>query len=260
LDTYTRTGMDLQPATEEVPAASSARAPDLSGFEKLRIEQSSTAQRVMATIRDLIMQGDLRPGQPLPEAAVATSLGVSRNTVREAFRLLTNEGLAVHTVNRSVTVKQLTAADIRDIYAARRALELRAIQSRPTVTQGQLDDLREPVKLAAQATESGDWNTVATQNLVFHKRIVELLGSDRIDAFFTRILAELALAFAMAPDEAVFLDAFRDDNPRILELIQHRDWDQCARAMDDYLERSQQAVEEIVDTAASGAAPAQSGP
>jgi DNA-binding GntR family transcriptional regulator len=241
---YTRAGMDRQSADMEAP--DSPRAPDLPGFEKLRIEQSSTAQRVMATIRDLIMEGDLRAGQPLPEAAVAASLGVSRNTVREAFRLLTNEGLAVHTVNRSVTVKRITPADIRDIYAARRALELRAIQSRPAVSQHQLDALRDAVRIAAQATESGDFKTVATQNLLFHKRIVELLGSERLDAFFARILAELALAFAMAPDEPAFLDAFRDDNPTVLELLEAGRWDECARAMDDYLHRSQQAIEAVV--------------
>jgi DNA-binding GntR family transcriptional regulator len=225
------------------------RAPgtlELHGLEKLRIEQTSTAQRVMATMRDLIMRGDLRPGQPLPEAAVAASLGISRNTVREAFRLLTNEGLAVHAVNRSVTVKRLTPADIRDIYATRRALEIWAIQSRPEVTPAQLERLRAAVESGARATEGADWRTVATENLLFHQRIVELIGSERVDAFFARILAELALAFAVAPDEPSFLDAYRDDNPRVLALIEARRWDDCAKAMQNYLERSQRAVETIV--------------
>ena len=219
---------------------------ELHGLEKLRIEQKSTAQRVMATMRELIMRGDLRPGQPLPEAAVAASLGISRNTVREAFRLLTNEGLAVHAVNRSVTVKRLTPEDIRDIYATRRALEISAIRSRPEVTPAQLERLRAAVESGARATESENWRAVATENLLFHQRIVELLGSERVDAFFARILAELALAFAVAPDEPSFLDAYRDDNPRVLALIEARRWEECAKAMEDYLDRSQHALEAIV--------------
>jgi DNA-binding GntR family transcriptional regulator len=221
-------------------------ATQLQGFEKLRIEQKSTAQRVMATMRDLIMRGDLRPGQPLPEAAVAASLGISRNTVREAFRLLTNEGLAVHAVNRSVTVKRLTLADVRDIYATRRALEIWALKSRPEVAPEQLDQLRAAVESGARATERKQWRAVATENLLFHQRIVELLGSERIDAFFARILAELALAFAVAPDEPAFLDAYKDDNPRVLALMQAGRWDECAEAMENYLNRSQRAVEAIV--------------
>lgn len=223
---------------------------ELQGFDKLRIEQKSTAQRVMATIRDLIMRGDLSPGQPLPEAAVASQLGISRNTVREAFRLLTNEGLAVHAVNRSVTVKRLTPADIRDIYATRRALEIWALKSRPEITPAQLERLRASVASGALATDREEWRAVATENLRFHQRIVELLGSERIDAFFERILAELALAFAVAPDEPSFLDAYRDDNPRVLALIEAGEWDASAEAMENYLERSQLAVEAIVRNSA----------
>jgi DNA-binding GntR family transcriptional regulator len=218
----------------------------LPGFAKLHIEQTSTAQRVTATMRDLIIRGELRPGQPLPESAVAASLGISRNTVREAFRLLTSEGLAVHSVNRSVSVKLLTPSDIRDIYAARRALELWAIRSRPTLTEDQRDGLRAAVKRGHRATEEAQWRTVATENLLFHERVVALIGSDRVDAFFARILAELALAFAVARDEPGFLDEYRDDNSQVLALLEARDWDACAEAMENYLDRSERAVEAVV--------------
>jgi DNA-binding GntR family transcriptional regulator len=218
----------------------------LPGFDKLRIEQTSTAQRVTATMRDLIIRGELRPGQPLPESAVARSLGISRNTVREAFRLLTSEGLAVHSVNRTVSVKLLTPDDVRDIYAARRALELWAIRSHPTVTDAQRDALRAAVERGHRATEEEQWATVAAENLLFHQRIVELIGSDRIDAFFARVLAELALAFAVTRDESGFLDEYRDDNSRVLALLEARDWDACAQAMENYLDRSEKAVEVAV--------------
>jgi DNA-binding GntR family transcriptional regulator len=223
-----------------------SRAAGLPGFDKLRIEQTSTAQRVTATMRDLIMRGDLRPGQPLPESAVATSLGISRNTVREAFRLLTSEGLAVHSVNRSVSVKLLTPADVRDIYAARRALELWAIGSRPAISDAQREGLRVAVERGRRATAEGRWRAVATENLLFHQRIVELIGSARVDAFFARILAELALAFAVARDEPSFLDAYRDDNSRVLALLEEGEWDACGQAMEDYLDRSERAVEAVV--------------
>ena len=52
------------------------------------------------------------------EAALAAELGVSRNTFREAARLLGGEGLVRHQMNRGIVVAEITAADVRDIYAA----------------------------------------------------------------------------------------------------------------------------------------------
>ena len=88
------------------------------------LARSSTAERVADIMRDRITDGSLAPGSRLPEDAVGSALGVSRNTLREAFRLLVHEGLAVAEFNRGVFVRRLTAADVVDLYRVRRLLSL----------------------------------------------------------------------------------------------------------------------------------------
>src|SRR5688500_8822772 len=64
----------------------------------------SAAERVAEVLSEQIVQGQLRSGTRLTEESIATALGVSRNTVREAFALLTSERIVVREPNRGVFV------------------------------------------------------------------------------------------------------------------------------------------------------------
>ena len=93
-----------------------------------RFERRSTASLVSETLRDSIIRGELPPGTPLREHALAETLDVSRNTVREALRLLSHEGLVDYHVHRGVAVRKLSAADVRDLFLTREALEVMAVR------------------------------------------------------------------------------------------------------------------------------------
>ena len=66
--------------------------------ENLTLHRTSTAQQVADGLSDAIMRGEMPPGAPIRESAIAASLGISRNTVREAVRMLENGGLVRHTM------------------------------------------------------------------------------------------------------------------------------------------------------------------
>src|SRR5688572_22178768 len=77
----------------------------------------TAAERAAEVIREHIFNGEFAPGTPLPETTVAEALHVSRNTVRDAFRMLMHEHLLDYEVNRGVSVRTLDADDLADIYA-----------------------------------------------------------------------------------------------------------------------------------------------
>src|SRR5258707_808947 len=85
--------------------------------------RSSTAERVAGILRDRVIEGFFPPGTRLSEEAIGEALGVSRNTLREAFRLLAHEHLLVHELNRGVFVRTLTKEDVVALYRVRRVLE-----------------------------------------------------------------------------------------------------------------------------------------
>jgi DNA-binding GntR family transcriptional regulator len=216
------------------------------GLSGLQLDRSSAAQQVADAMRALIMRGELRPGQPLPEASLAAPLGMSRNTIREAFRLLSADGLVDYQVHRGVVVRRLTEADIGDIYAARRALEVAALQFGREPNEAELEALRDAVDTAAAAAEQGDWATVATSNLLFHQRIVELIGSARVDGFFAGMLAQLRLAYASVTDEAGYFGPYVAENRRLYDLIATGRRKEAARLLREYLDRSEPSALEAV--------------
>ncbi|MFC7583878.1 GntR family transcriptional regulator [Nonomuraea antimicrobica] len=68
--------------------------------DRPRLGRSSTAERVADILRERISEGFFQPGQRLSEEAISEALGVSRNTLRESFRLLGHERLLDHRLNR----------------------------------------------------------------------------------------------------------------------------------------------------------------
>ena len=63
-------------------------------FAGLHVEPVSVVDRVVDALRRALFEGELDPGTPLREVALAESLGVARSTVREALGHLVAEGLA----------------------------------------------------------------------------------------------------------------------------------------------------------------------
>src|ERR1700685_2371399 len=76
--------------------------------DRLTLMPASTADRVAELLRTRIMEGLFPPGTRLSEEVIGQALGVSRNTLREAFRLLCHERLAVHQMHRGIFVPVLT--------------------------------------------------------------------------------------------------------------------------------------------------------
>src|SRR4051812_31976175 len=106
------------------------------------LDRGSTAQRVADVLRDRVTEGMFQPGTRLSEEALREALGVSRNTLREAFRVLSHEGLLSYEFNRGVFVRTLSTEDIRDLYTVRRVLELAAVRNLKAAPAGALADVR----------------------------------------------------------------------------------------------------------------------
>lgn len=215
----------------------------------LRIDRSSTAERVADVLRELIIRGELPPGTPLREQQLVGSLDVSRNTIREAFRLLGRERLVVYHLHRGVAVRQLDEHDVHDIYRTREPLELMAIEYSADASPEALAELVELAEEAERAAAADDWQQVGTLNLVFHQRLVELIGSERITAFFRVIVAELRLAFAIAEQAADLFSPFIPRNRKIAELLVAGDRKAASEELRRYMAEAEQLIRRGVSAA-----------
>lgn len=210
------------------------------------------AEVVQASLRQKITEGQLRPGSRLIDHLLANEYEVSRNTVRDALRLLTTDGLVVSVRNAGSSVRTLTAADVRDIYTARRLVETAAVQQSAAAP----DSLLQQVARAASASEHhvsrGSWQHVATSSLAFHQAVVSLGGSERVSKFFNNLAAQLRLAFAVMPDESAFQVTWVERDRQIANLILAGRREEAASRLVEYLNDSETKVIDGIRAAERG--------
>lgn len=204
------------------------------------------ADQVALALRQRITAGLLPPGTPLRDATLAGQFGVSRNTLRETLRLLRHEGLVEHRLHRGAVVTTLTPEDVRDIYAARRVLEVAAVHDSGLAAEQTLAAVGDAVDAAEAAVRGRDWANVGTASLAFHQALVALLGSPSLDAFFAGIVARLRLAFGVMEDEGAFQRPWVPRDREIWELIRTGRRDQAARQLAGYLDDSERRVLDVV--------------
>lgn len=199
------------------------------------------SERLASQLRQKIAEGELSPGQRLSEQALSDELGVSRNTLREVFRLLTKDGLVKHLPNRGVFVAVPGIASIIDIYRVRRVVECHAM-SHAYPRHPATRKMRDSIAMALQHRSEGRWVAVGTANMAFHTGIVELADSERLSALFAPMLTELRLVFGLLRDAEFLHDPFVEMNLKILEQAEAFDFPGAAAALHDYLLHSERTV------------------
>ena len=201
----------------------------------------SLNDRVADQIRERIVRGEFQPGARLSEVALSESLDISRNTLREVFRLLSKEGLLRHVPNRGVFVAIPSMASIMDIYRVRRMIECQAL-AQAIPQHPARKEMREAVDAQRALRAAGKWVEVGTANMRFHKGVVALADSERLNTLFSHLRVELRLAFGMLSD-AEFLHApYIDMNATMLERFEAGDMKRAAEMMHDYLTHSERVV------------------
>ncbi|MFI9555605.1 GntR family transcriptional regulator [Nonomuraea endophytica] len=213
--------------------------------ERSRLGRTSTAERVADILRDRIIEGFFEPGQRLSEESISEALGVSRNTLREAFRLLGHERLLDHRLNRGVFVRVLSAEDVADLYRVRRVLQDAAVRRRPTGAA--LAVIREAVADAEKSAAADDWRGVGTANIRFHQALVAMNGSPRLDETMRQLLAELRLVFHVMKNPRTFHEPFVVRNRKLLELIEAGRTDEAAGFLADYLDHAERLLVRAYD-------------
>lgn len=150
-------------------------------------------EQVIATLRQAILDFDLKPGQRLVERELIERLGVSRTTVREALRQLTSEGLVTVVPQKGATVSAPSLDEAADLYEVRAALESlvvrrfvdRAGEEQVAALRGHLDRLTE------LADAGADMRTMLAVKDEFYAVLIAGAGSSVLQQLLERIHARV---------------------------------------------------------------------
>jgi DNA-binding GntR family transcriptional regulator len=133
---------------------------------------------VVRELRTAILDGRLRPGQRIGQAAIASEFGVSRLPVREALRELQSEGLVTLVPNAGARVASLDADELEEVYWLRERLEPPLLaESLPRLSADVIAQLRQYIdemETLAETRDSDRWEKADRQ---FH--ILALAGATR---------------------------------------------------------------------------------
>ena len=155
----------------------------------------SLVEMTTRRLRAEILSGELAPGQRLVEEQIGQRFAISRAPLREALRLLANEGLVEHLPRRGVRVTELSMQDVDELFGLRAVLEeYAARQAFPLRTDDGADPLAEVAAQLAQmkrADAVGDMLGKDDAHRAFHTAVVALAGNHQLDLAMEPILVQL---------------------------------------------------------------------
>jgi DNA-binding GntR family transcriptional regulator len=211
----------------------------------LHITRSSAVDQVVEAVREMILRGDLAPGTRLREVQLADSIGISRNTARDAVRALARQGLVTRAMHRGAVVARLTENDVVDVFRVRRAIEPQATEASEGATADQLSVLEEPVRQLERAAADSDWDRMVEADCLFHSRLVGFLGSPRLDHFYDTIQGELRLCLTIVDRDEDDPDDLVAEHRELYELIAAGEQAHCVARLNECLADTEERLRHI---------------
>ncbi len=217
-------------------------APDpVSSARRIAAPPSMSALAAEA-LREMVLSGDLQPGDRVIENRLTEELGVSRPPLREAMRVLEQEGLIVQVPRKGAVVAPVTPHDIYEIVSLREEIEQIAVRlGVPVRSQERLIRLRRAfADLEAAAEEEGAPRVVAC-SFAFHLVIVGLAGHRRLEDVYRSLSLQMRMCMAMNRRARAEIETARQDAARhrpLMDLVEAGDVAGMAHALAHHGQRT----------------------
>ncbi|MEO6531436.1 MAG: GntR family transcriptional regulator [Specibacter sp.] len=180
------------------------------GSQDTREKVRPLRETVRDTIRARIFEGHYAPGTRLVERDLAAEFHVSRLPVREALRMLRQEGIISDRSGRGAEVSALSTKDVADLFDVRNSLEVLAC--RLAATRASSEDLQMLDKLLSAAEEflaKGSLLEAHRANSEFHDAITRIADNDFLRAALEPLQGRMHWLFRHVSDLPELLQEHR---------------------------------------------------
>ncbi len=155
---------------------------------------SATEQQALVSLRRMILDGSISPGDKISEVIASDMLGVSRTPARGALATLAHEGLIEKREGRGYTVKEIDIEDLRKAVAVRGVLEglAAATMARDGISDTARAAFEKSLKMSTSVVTgapvtSADIETYQAANTLFHLTIIHECGNEFVAQAYDRI-------------------------------------------------------------------------
>jgi DNA-binding GntR family transcriptional regulator len=216
----------------------------------------SLHERVGAAVRDLIVEGALKPGSRISERQLCARFGISRTPLREALKVLAREGLVELLPNRGARVAQLDPKDVGDMFDLMAVLEALAGRlAAQRITGAELDEIRalHYEMLAAHARR--DLPAYFQRNQAIHEAILRAARNPILATTYQGLAGRIRRARYLANMTVERWNEAVREHEAMLAALAARDSEGLARILGEHLDHKRAVVEAaIADTPAESAA------
>jgi DNA-binding GntR family transcriptional regulator len=216
-------------------------------MERSQIHRISIADQVAGVLRQRVLNGEMRPGTSLQEIPLAEALGVSRNTMREAMRILSLEGLLKRSIHRGIAVAQLSLRDVQEIYHVRRVLEISAIHAAKAPAPELLREILAALEQYEGAVQARDWVSAVNHDLHFHSLLIRFLRNRRLETFYQKTIAELRMGMVLVDQRHEHPGILIPVHRKLYQLLTAGKLKECARILAQHLDDSESRLSRVMD-------------
>ncbi|MCI1654492.1 MAG: GntR family transcriptional regulator [Lachnospiraceae bacterium] len=202
---------------------------------------------VFQTLRTAILKGDLKPGERLMELQLAAKLGVSRTPIREAIRMLEQEGLAKTVPRKGAHVAKMTEKDMEDVLEIRLALEELAVSSAcDKFTGEQLAELKTAMEDFEKKTEFDDIKAIAEADVAFHDVIYKAADNPKLISLLNNLREQIyRYRVEYLKDKSSFPQLIKEHH-EMYEALVKKDKEAVIGYLIEHLTNQSNAVKQII--------------
>ncbi|WP_255565099.1 GntR family transcriptional regulator [Methylovirgula sp. HY1] len=205
--------------------------------------RQSLHETLVAPLRQMILEGELRPGDKVPEEELCVRFGVSRTPIREALKVLAAEGVLQILPHRGAIVARITHAQIDELFPIMAALErLAGALACARASDQQIARVRALHDEMMGFYRAGNESAYLRLNWLIHEALFDLAGNDTLACFFQQILTRIHVCrFIMRKSSAHWQRAVAE-HERIIEALEARDGHRLADLLDAHVMETTAAI------------------
>ena len=203
---------------------------------------------VFQTLRTAILKGELKPGERLMELQLASQLGVSRTPIREAIRMLEQEGLAKTIPRKGAEVAGMTAKDMEDVLHVRGALEELAVStSCQKITDEELAELKDAMDAFIESTKQPDVVQVAQADVTFHDIIYRAADNPKLLSILNNLYEQMYRYRVEYLKDVSIYSRLIEEHRHIYDALVSRDEEAVVSHLRVHLKNQADAVRRIIE-------------
>ena len=191
--------------------------------------------RIKDAILARILDGAYAPGERIVEIRVAQEFGVSQAPVREALRELELLRLVASEPFRGARVREITAAELAEIYPVRAALEDVAARGAASGLGGDVRALETELAGMRRAARKADVSAFVVHDVAFHRVIVAASGNGTLEELWGSLHVNLRTTITLIKHVDELADVAESHVP-VLDAIESRDPEVAAAALRAHIE------------------------